>query len=313
MSINKKMRIKKTKQFNTPILLIVYNRPELTLKVFNKIRELKPKYLFIAADGPNPKKQDDKEKCKQARKIINFIDWPCKVKTKFRKNNLGCALSVSSAITWFFDNIEEGIILEDDCLPSYSFFYFCENLLEKYKKNKDVMVISGTNLLKSWKYSIQDYHFSRQINFWGWATWRRAWKKYSHDLSYLKDRNIQEKIKSSIKNKSYYKYLLKKIDKVKNNKIDSWGYRWMATCYANNGKIIIPSKNLVKNIGFSSDALHTKNPFSWMAKIKTHELKFPLRDPKNQEIDYKFDKKIIKKTVGFWNRITNKIFEIIRK
>ncbi|MDO8563873.1 MAG: hypothetical protein Q7R87_02605 [Nanoarchaeota archaeon] len=300
-------------KFNTPILFLIYNRPELTKKTFAKIKEIKPRHLFIAAEGPNKEKKGDLEKCNETRKILENIDWPCKVERRFLNYNYGCASGVSSAITWFFSKVDKGIILEDDCLPSTSFFYFCEALLKRYGENKDVMMISGTNFLGEWKSNKQDYHFSRQIPIWGWATWKRAWKQYSHNLLELKSKKNIEDVKKWIGNERYYNYIMKKTEDTLNNKIDSWGYRWIMSCYINRGKIIIPSKNLVSNIGFSSDAMHTKNPFSWMANIKAHQIEFPLRVQKDEGIDFEFYNRVIKKVNNPFHRILNKIFYIILK
>lgn len=301
----------KEKSFETPILFLIYNRPELAKKTFAKIRKMKPKHLFISADGPNAEKENDVEKCREARKIINYIDWPCKIEKRFLKYNLGCALGVSSAITWFFSKVDKGIILEDDCLPNNSFFHFCEELLKKYERDKEVMMISGTNLLGKWKSDKQDYHFSRQVAIWGWATWRRAWKKYSHNLPELKNKENREDIKKLIDNGAYYDYIMKKTQDTLDGKINSWGYRWIMSCYINKGKIITPSKNLISNIGFSSSAMHTKNPFSWMSNIKSNEINLPLRDPINKDIDVEFHAKIIKKVNNPFNRLINKFFYII--
>lgn len=303
--------INKEKTFATPVLFLIYNRPELTKKTFAKIKEIRPRHLFISAEGPNKEKKGDLEKCKKVREIVENIDWPCKIERRFLDDNLGCASGVSSAITWFFSKVDKGIILEDDCLPNLSFFYFCQELLERYKKNKDIMMISGTNLLGEWKSDKQDYLFSRQIAIWGWATWKRAWKRYSHNLPELKDKNKIEVIKKIIDNEQYYRYILRKTQDTLNGKIDSWGYRWIMSCYLNQGKTITPSKNLVSNIGFSSNAIHTKNPFSWMANIKSHTMKFPLREPLNLEVNREFQRKVINKARNPFNRLLNKIFSYL--
>jgi hypothetical protein len=297
------------KQFKTPILFLAYNRPLLTKKVFEKIRQIKPKYLFISADGPKDEK--DNINCESTRDIFTKIDWPCKVERRFLDKNQGCSISVSSGITWFFSKVDKGIILEDDCLPETSFFYFCEKLLNKYKNNEEIMMIAGTNLLGEWKSDNQDYHFSRQIAIWGWATWKRAWKGYSHNLESLKDKETLDSIERTISNPIYYRYIIDKINKTLRGEIDSWGYRWIISCYINKGKIITPSKNLITNIGFHRKALHTKNPFSWMSRIKSHKIKFPLREPKSQEVDKDFHNKIIKKITNPLHRLINKLFSYI--
>lgn len=303
--------MKTEKSFDVPILFIIYNRPDLTAKTFAKIREMRPKYLFIGADGPNLNKKGDMEKCQKTREIVSKIDWPCKVETRFLRNNSGCAIGVSSAISWFFSKVEMGIILEDDCLPNKSFFYFCKEMLSKYEKDNEIMMISGTNLLGKWKSKKQDYYFSRQVAIWGWATWRRAWKRYSHTLPELKNTEKLIQLKKTINNDPYYKYIIGKAKETLRGKKDSWGYRWIISCYLCNGKIITPSKNLISNLGFNSSALHTKNPFSWMANIKAHSLTFPLRHPKSRDVDREFHNKIIKKLKNPFNRLLNKLFYLI--
>ena len=172
---------------DTPLLFIIFNRPDVTLRVFNELKKQKPKYLFIAADGPRAGFEDDIDKCKRVREVVlNEIDWDCEVKTLFRDLNLGCGHAVSGAIDWFFENVEKGIILEDDCLPNKSFFYFCENLLESYKENDEVFAISGANFQDK-KIGKASYFFSKYLYVWGWATWRRAWENYDFDLSGLEN------------------------------------------------------------------------------------------------------------------------------
>jgi hypothetical protein len=151
----------------TPILFVIFNRPEVTRRVFAKIREVKPKFLYIAADGPRPGKIDEDKECEATRNIIHQIDWDCEVSTLFQENNLGCREAVSSAISWFFDNVEAGIILEDDCLPARSFFFFCQELLQLYKDEECVMMISGDNLCPEGAESKYSYYFSRYGQIWG--------------------------------------------------------------------------------------------------------------------------------------------------
>src|SRR6478736_1770065 len=179
--------------FETPILFIVFNRPDTTRVVFEAIRKVKPKKLYIAADGIRSKVKSDEENCAKVRAIVNDVDWECDVKTLFHEENLNCGKAPSTAISWLFENEEEGIILEDDCLPSTSFFLFCEELLERYRYDSRVMHIGGNNFLNGWqKDNDYSYYFSRSGHIWGWATWRRAWNKFDFDISLyskLKDKN----------------------------------------------------------------------------------------------------------------------------
>ena len=173
-------------KLKTPILFLIFNRLDTTEKVFEKIREQQPKYLYIAADGPRSDVPEDQEKCRKTRAIIDRIDWDCELKTLFREENLGCRNNAVQAITWFFDNVEEGIILEDDCLPDPTFFRYCEDLLSYYRYDMRVMHIAGSNLQQGFKSDNASYYFSHIPWVWGWASWKRAWKYYDVNISSYK-------------------------------------------------------------------------------------------------------------------------------
>src|SRR6185503_8669515 len=175
--------------FDVPILLLVFNRPETTKRVFERIREIKPSKLFVAADGYRPEKEGEKEKCEEVRNLVmNSIDWPCEVKSLFRNSNLGCGPAVSEGITWFFEHVEEGIILEDDILPSRSFFGFAKELLKLYRNDESVWHIGG-NSYNPYKMKA-DYYFSAYPHIWGWATWRRAWNNYRYELDDIDHKKV---------------------------------------------------------------------------------------------------------------------------
>ncbi|MFH1427813.1 MAG: nucleotide-diphospho-sugar transferase, partial [Patescibacteria group bacterium] len=198
--------------FNTPILFLIFNRPETTQRVFDKIKIIKPRHLFVAADGPREGKNES-EKCQAVRDIIKQIDWDCKVNTLFRDKNLGCKLAVSSAIDWFFDNVEEGIILEDDCLPDPSFFKFCQELLVKYREDSNVMCISGDNFNPNLYNGSDSYFFSKVASIWGWASWRRAWKYYDIEMKsfllFSKNNKVKKIFNSRLEQKAWLDVLLK--------------------------------------------------------------------------------------------------------
>jgi hypothetical protein len=168
--------------FATPILFLIFNRPDTTDKVFEKIREIQPRQLFISADGPRPDRKDEREKCEEARKVIQKIDWKCELKTNFSEKNLGCRVGVSSGIDWFFSQVSKGIILEDDCLPDASFFNFCKVLLEYYRNDERIMHIGGINVQDGRMRGTASYYFSKISHIWGWATWKRAWEKYDVNI-----------------------------------------------------------------------------------------------------------------------------------
>ncbi|MEM4605436.1 MAG: hypothetical protein QW103_00140 [Candidatus Pacearchaeota archaeon] len=271
--------MKNTRKFKltTPVLFLIFNRIETTKKVFAEIRKARPTKLYIAADGP--RNEEEKKKTDAVRKyVLENIDWPCKVKTLLRDKNLGCKYAVSSAITWFFENEERGIILEDDCLPSQSFFRFCQELLERYKDDERVMQISGTNIERISKIK-EDYFFTPCFNAWGWATWRRAWKNYDVEMKEWKKIRFSKNFLEIVKDYSF-------LDKIKSwrlyqltyaKKIDTWDYQWIFCCLINNALCIIPKKNLITNIGFKKGT-HTTNYIEKEKSLKRFEMDFPLFD-----------------------------------
>ena len=266
---------------NTPILFLIFNRLDTTEKVFETIKKNKPSKLYIASDGARAHKQGEKEIVQQVRNfVLENINWDCKVQTLFRQENLGCKEAVSSAISWFFKNEEMGIILEDDCLPDDSFFYFCQDLLTKYQNDSRIWLITGTNdLVENVSTDKDSYYFSKYEHIWGWASWRRAWQYYDKDIAYypdLKEKNIFEKL---FANKDEYTYFSKIYDKLYQKGIDTWDYQWKLTIMINNGLSIIPTVNLISNIGFGADATHTHSAEDNNANRKTGKITFPLQHP----------------------------------
>ncbi len=227
-----------------PILLLIFNRPDHQRQVLEQIRKAQPKQLFIAADGPRLGNERDEIKCAEARKIVHNVDWDCEVNTLFRDENMGCGPAVSSAITWFFENVEKGIILEDDCVPDLSFFRFCYELLEYYKHNKKIMHISGSNFFPNTvNYS---YYFSSYALIWGWATWARAWNHFDFNI-------------------------------VKN--APAWGLQWLRSIQMYKGFCINPASNLVENVGFGIESTHTRKLNKYQ-DLQSMEMVFPLNHPK---------------------------------
>jgi len=233
---------------SAPVLFLLFNRPDTTSIVFEKICQVKPKKLFIAADGPRDNYPEDIINCEKARAIVDLIDWDCDVKLLFREKNLGCGIGVSSAITWFFDHVEYGIILEDDCVPDISFFYFCQNLLEKYRDNSSIMMIAGTSYFLNKVQSKHTYFFAKNYPIWGWATWKRAWQQYDftlHDWSTEK----RDEFKKFLINKNIIDHWSACFDQIKHKKLDTWDIQWAYACIKNNGYSIMPYTNMISNIG----------------------------------------------------------------
>ena len=285
--------------FKTPILFIVFNRPDTTSRVFDEIRKIKPSKLYIVADGPRIDKIGEKERCEEVRNIIDKVDWDCEVFKNYSDINLGCKKRVSSGIDWFFENVEEGIILEDDCLPSQSFFYYCQELLEKYKDNDQIAVISGNNFnLK--KIGEGDYYFSRIPHIWGWATWRRSWKNYDINMhnypSFRKEKNIN-KIWSNKRIQKYWTYIF---DEVYKNNISTWDYQLSFSVFLNNKLCICPNTNLVSNIGFGESFTNTLILDKKVAELNRGEISLPLIHPEKIEYNEDNNKQIYKSYLKFF-------------
>jgi hypothetical protein len=280
-----------TKRFTTPILLIIFNRPSTTQLVFEAIRKERPTKLYIAADGPRPNKEGEEIKCAAARHIATQIDWDCEVHTLFRNENLGCGRGPATGITWFFEQETEGIILEDDCLPSSSFFKFCAELLERYRDDSRVMEIGGNNLerhdLREEDYS---YTFSNLTYIWGWATWRRAWKHHDFLMGHYKEVSRKKYLDNSyntIYERDFFNYVFDKMHNgdSRTNRDSIWDYQWQFACLINSGLTIVPNRNLVINIGIGSDATHTTDPKGVGHNLRLEEIDLPLRHPEFVMVD----------------------------
>jgi hypothetical protein len=244
--------------FQTPILFLVFNRPDTTQKVFDRIRQIKPSRLFVAADGPRLTKEGEDELCRKVRSIIkDGIDWECDFQFLFRDQNLGCGKAVSSAITWFFEHVEEGIILEDDTLPDISFFTYCEELLIKYEDRPEIMMISGDNFRLQKNNMKESYGFTRYCNIWGWATWKRVWNLYDFNMSDWPELKSQSLLKKILTHNFEIEYWTNKFDSTFYGSEDTWDWQLQYLCFKYKGLAVEPSVNLVMNIGFREDATHT--------------------------------------------------------
>ena len=273
MTNNLKSNFTPPHPLNTAVLFLVFNRLDTTKQVFEAIRQAKPPRLYIAADGARETKDGEVEKVNAVRDYITSnIDWECEVKTLFREENLGCKYAVSGAIDWFFKNEEMGIILEDDCLPSLSFFWFCEELLVRYKDDLRVGQVSGFNRLGEVK-TDYDFFFSKYPSIWGWATWRNRWILYSPN-PVLYDEVKKNKLFDLIFGFNESKRRLSDVNMAIKGETNTWDYQWGFTMYINGFKSIIPSKNLISNIGFGKDATHTntKNPFTSLIKFEIPDI-----------------------------------------
>jgi hypothetical protein len=256
----------------TPILFLIFNRPETTERVFEIIRKIKPAKLFVSADGPRGNKSGENEKCLETRKIIDKVDWECDVHKNFSDENLGCKKGVTKGINWFFDNVEEGIIIEDDCILDDSFFFFASEMLTCYKDDERIMHIGAANFQDGIKRGDASYYFSKFCHVWGWATWRRAWKNYDVGIKSFDEFKSRYLIKNIFEDKKIQEHWMKLFQTVYDNRLDTWDFQWVYTVWKQNGLSIIPNQNLVSNIGFGTDATHTKDSNSNMSETKTGKL-----------------------------------------
>ena len=282
------------KKFETPILLIVWKRPEKTLRIIKEIQKIKPNDFYIACDGYPENNILLEQKVQKTRKVIlENINWNCNIKKLFAENNQGCKEGVSNAISWFFENVNEGIILEDDCLPHQDFFYFCSELLHKYRNDDRIWSITGNN-----KHNLniegKSYFFSKYSNSWGWATWKRCWNKYDKDIKNWPIEKSKGIINQIFEDKNEQRFWKQTLDNIYYHmKPNTWDYQWNYTCFIYSGLTIIPSHNLINNIGFDLEATHTKfeKPIKELESYERYSSGvFPLKHP-----DYIHDMKNIDK------------------
>ncbi|MDH4128393.1 MAG: hypothetical protein OEV44_06550, partial [Spirochaetota bacterium] len=316
------MNINQPFKLITPVLLIIFNRPDTTQKVFNEIRKAKPTKLFVTADGPRSHITEDKEKCQLARDIIKQVDWDCELHTNFSDTNLGCQKGPYSGINWFFSHVEEGIILEDDCVPGESFFGFCEIMLEKYRNDQRIMMISGSNFTNCNNKNKESYFFSNYYNIWGWATWKRAWKLYDvtmKDWKQLKNDKQIYWLFSNLKIAFYYECMFDLIY----DGFDAWDIQWWFACIFNNSLAIVPSNNLISNIGIEgthsvtqSDVCIGKQTYRIDITNIVHP-KYVTPDIKMNQLTYKHShasiemENIYRFNISYCRRIYNIFYQIL--
>ena len=266
-------------QTETPVAFLVFKRPDTTARVFAEIAKVKPKKLLIVADGPNPNRHGESERCAAVRSIVERVDWDCEVLKNYSDANLGCKRRVSSGLDWVFGSVDRAMVLEDDVVPHPTFFRFCDELLEKYADDERVGTICGTNMQDGIKRGQFSYYFSRYNHVWGWASWARAWKFYDVSLRLWPVIREEGYLSSFIPNVLALDYWTKIFRTVYEGRIDTWDYQWTFACWANNMLAVLPQVNLVSNIGFSLDATHTIDPFSRDAKRPTECMTWPLIHP----------------------------------
>lgn len=297
------------KQLETPVAFIVFNRPDTTQRVFDAIAAARPSHLLLIADGPRADRPGEAERCQLVRQIVTAVDWPCKVETNFASANMGCRRRVISGLNWVFSLVEEAIILEDDCLPDPSFFPFCSELLERYRHQEQVGMIAGFSHLSArypFRYS---YVFSIMLGIWGWATWRRAWQEYDEQLRSWPQLKSEGFLNHLLPDQKSVAFWTRVFDAMYDGTgPNTWDYQWVYTCWSRNWMSIVPSRNLIQNIGFGADATHTSGANSDLAHVAT-SIGFPLQHPPTIAADSAHATRLQRRfyTPGLLSRVRRKL------
>ena len=281
------------------VVLIVFNRPDLTEEVFAALRHVRPTRLLIVADGPRDSHPADAELCAAVRAIVADVDWPCDVLRRYSDHNLGCGPAVSQGIGWALDQVEEALILEDDCLPDPTLFPYCAELLDRYRDDGRIMQIAGSNFgAPAEPYLGYSYAFNAFSPIWGWATWRRAWKKYDFQMStwpQFRDTGMLQGIPFQRRGRQ----VLSKYWDRAHAGLETWDHQWQYAVMSQHGLSVSPSVNMVTNLGFRADATQTVLEGD-LARIPAASMPFPLRHPpmvaENPLVEAHFERQLIEHT-----------------
>jgi hypothetical protein len=280
------------------VALFIFKRPDVTAQTFARIRAARPGLLLLVADAPRPHVEGEAALCQQTRAVVEAVDWPCTVLRNYADVNLGCGRRLSSGLDWVFEQVEEAIILEDDCLPDPTFFTFCAEMLARYRDDARVMMVSGGNFLEGRRFSDDSYYFSRNSHIWGWAAWRRAWRLYDFNMTQWPVLRQRQWLKSVLPDRFLVAQWQRTFDLVAAGKIDTWDFQWSFCVWANNGLSITPNISLVSNIGFGH-AHATYSVENNPNVIKAQSMSYPLRHPQSvaaceKADDYEFKHIMIK-------------------
>lgn len=266
-------------QVQTPVAIIFFNRARPLKSVMKRVREVRPRKLFLIADGPRAHVPGDAERCDDARAVAEeSIDWECDIQRCYAEHNLGCGPRPATGISWVFRQVEEAIILEDDCVPEVSFFRFCDEMLERYRDNEDIFQVCGTNYFPLMDRSFYSYHFSRYLVCWGWATWRRAWNHFDYGMRDYDTETVTAMLEQTFEHKSSVAYWGRQFERLRAGDDSVWDLRWLYAGWRHQALGIIPRDNLVSNIGFGTDSTHTRGHAEGGFQ-PTQALDFPLAHP----------------------------------
>ena len=266
-------------QLTTPVAFIIFNRRDTTERVFAEIAKARPPKLLVVGDGPRANRSGEADKVAATRAIVKRVDWDCEVLTNFSEANLGCKRRVSSGIDWVFEQVEESIILEDDCVPDPTFFRFCQEMLERYRHDQRIGMISGDNFQFGRRRNDDSYYFSKYVHVWGWATWRDRWAR-SYDVTMARWPRIRDEgwLADMVGSRREAAYWHKIFERVHRGEIDTWDYQWVFANWAEGRMSILPAMNMISNVGFDEHATHTTGD-SDLANLARNPIGFPLTHP----------------------------------
>lgn len=259
-----------------PVLLIAFNRPNTTKKVFDAIKRARPTKFYVAADAPRIRNKEDIQNCSLVKNIVRDVDWDCDVHYRFAEKNQGCGPGPYNAINWAFKNEDRLIILEDDCVPVLSFFQYCNEVLERYKNDTRIWFVSGNQYNEEAVKTPHSYFFSRYGHSWGWATWKRCWDFMDMSLAKYKLIIEQDLYKSSFRTTEEAIFFQNVIDKIYHNELlrnHIWDFQFGFVISSNGGLSIVPSKNLVTNIGYEGTHSSNKTVFHDRPADETYSIK----------------------------------------
>ena len=277
----------------TPVLFMVFNRPEPSARVFEAIARAKPSKLLVLADGPREGRSGEREQCEAVRRIVDRVDWDCEVLRNYSDVNLGCGRRVSSGLEWAFEECPELIILEDDTVPHPSFFRFCEEMLARYRDDERVMHISGNQLRSEQLRDVEhSYYFSQYDHIWGWATWRRAFRHYDFEMKHwptLRETSWLADLFDDEPSALWWRSYLDVVHKADRSLYDSWDAQWAYTLWVQHGLSVTPTVNMVTNIGWGADATHTNSSDNPLGQLPLEEMTFPLAHPSHMVVNREAD------------------------
>lgn len=274
------------KQYSVPVAVIVFNRYGLAEKMLSCLEKIRPEKLFVISDGAREQKEGEKEKVERVRRLFEQVSWPCEIHRNYAEKNMGCDYRVPSGLDWVFGQVEQAVILEDDCIPDEQFFRYAEEMLHKYRNDERVMMISGSNHMQ--KYDIESCCcFTARVYTWGWATWKRAWAHYCDDGSEWERIQRDGTLARVYPPRTRY-YVKKELNFYFQRGKCPWDYLWWISCMGAGGLCAVPKVNLISNEGFGEDATHTQNKGDYRGE--TFPMEFPLVFPEEVKRDRNFDK-----------------------